>query len=147
MKKIISHCPEETQKIGRDIAKRLKKGDIVAIFGELGAGKTCLVQGIIQGLDIDEWASSPSFALINEYHGKFPVYHLDLYRLKSMEEILALGIEEYLFGDGVAIIEWANKIKDLIPPGYIEIDIFPLDENTREIIISGNSSLPLVEKD
>lgn len=147
MKKIISHCPEETQKIGRDIAKRLKKGDIVAIFGELGAGKTCLVQGIIQGLDIDEWASSPSFALINEYHGKFPVYHLDLYRLKSMEEVLALGIEEYLFGDGVAIIEWADKIKDLIPPGYIGIDIFPLDENTREIIISGNSSLPLVEKD
>lgn len=147
MKKIISHCPEETRKIGRDIAKRLKKGDIIAIFGELGAGKTCLVQGIIQGLDIDDWASSPSFTLINEYYGKFPVYHLDLYRLKSMEEILALGIEEYLFGDGVVIIEWANKIKDLIPPGAIEIDIFPLDENTREIIISGNSPLPLVGKD
>lgn len=102
--------------------------------GELGAGKTTLIQGIAEGLEIKDYVTSPSFTLINEYRGKFPVYHVDLYRLENIESVKELGIEEYFEKDGIIIIEWAERMKDLLPKTAQKIRIEVIDENTRNIV-------------
>jgi tRNA threonylcarbamoyladenosine biosynthesis protein TsaE len=104
--------PEETMSLGENLGKSLEPGDIVLLFGDLGAGKTTLTQGICKGLGLPrgEYIRSPTFTLINEYQGKFPIYHIDLYRMESLEEIEGLGLEEVLFGEGVSIVEWSEKL-------------------------------------
>lgn len=111
MKKI-SHSPEETIQLGKSLGSSLIPGDIVLLFGDLGAGKTRLTQGICNGLGLgeDSYIRSPTFTLINEYPGKLPIYHIDLYRIDSQEEIYSLGLEEILFNQGVTIIEWSEKL-------------------------------------
>lgn len=103
---------EETLQLGEKIGKLLVPGDIVLLFGDLGSGKTTLTQGIAAGLDVEkgEYVRSPTFTLINEYRGRLPVYHIDLYRIGSHEELEQLGLEELFFGRGVAIVEWADKL-------------------------------------
>ena len=130
-----TYSPEETQAIGVQIGQTLKPGDVVALIGELGAGKTCLTQGIARGVGIhaDQLVNSPSYTLINEYEGKIPIYHIDLYRLKSLEEILDLGVEEYLEGNGICIIEWADGMLNLLPENYLQITIIWEDEFARTI--------------
>ncbi|MFQ5933243.1 MAG: tRNA (adenosine(37)-N6)-threonylcarbamoyltransferase complex ATPase subunit type 1 TsaE, partial [Dehalococcoidia bacterium] len=110
-----THSPEETQRLGASLAKALKGGDILLLSGELGAGKTCLTQGIAWGLGIREHARSPTFVLISEYQGHLPLYHIDLYRLDDLMEIDDLGLDEYLYGDGVCVIEWAEKADSILP--------------------------------
>jgi len=105
---------DETESLGRELAIWLKPGDVVALHGELGAGKTCLVRGLVQGLGLEEsQVASPSFSLINEYTGTVPIFHIDCYRLQSDEEIEELGLEEYMDGPGITVIEWAERIRDL----------------------------------
>ena len=130
-----THSPEETLAIGERVGQNLKPGDIVALIGDLGAGKTCLTQGIARGVKIDpnQIVNSPSYTLINEYAGKIPIYHIDLYRLQRREEIINLGLEEYLEGDGICIIEWADRMLDLLPEGYMEIKLNWEDEFVRTI--------------
>ncbi|MBI1930191.1 tRNA (adenosine(37)-N6)-threonylcarbamoyltransferase complex ATPase subunit type 1 TsaE [Candidatus Poribacteria bacterium] len=130
-----THSPEETQAIGEGIGQTLKAGDVVALIGELGAGKTCLTQGIARGVGIhpNQNVNSPSYILINEYEGNIPLYHIDLYRLKSMEEIVDLNVEEYLAGDGICIIEWAERMLELLPENSVQIKIIWEDELTRTI--------------
>ena len=130
-----THSPEETQAIGERVGQNLKPGDIVALVGDLGAGKTCLTQGIARGVEVDlnQIVNSPSYTLINEYAGKIPIYHIDLYRLQHREEILDLGLEDYLEGNGICIIEWADRMLDLLPEGYMEIKLSWVDEFTRNI--------------
>ena len=130
-----THSPEETQAIGERVGQNLKSGDIVALIGDLGAGKTCLTQGIVRGVNLDpnQIVNSPSYTLINEYEGEIPIYHIDLYRLQRREEILALGLEEYLEGSGICIIEWADRMLDLLPEGYMEIKLSWEDEFVRTI--------------
>ena len=130
-----THSPEETLAIGERVGQNLKPGDIVALIGDLGAGKTCLTQGIARGVknDPNQIVNSPSYTLINEYAGKIPIYHIDLYRLQRREEILNLGLEEYLEGDGICIIEWADRMLDLLPEGYMEIKLNWEDEFVRTI--------------
>lgn len=120
-----THSPEETQAIGERVGQNLKPGDIVALIGDLGAGKTCLTQGIARGVKIEpnQIVNSPSYTLINEYAGKIPIYHIDLYRLQRREEILDLGLEEYLEGNGICIIEWADRMLDLLPEGCMTIEL------------------------
>ena len=103
---------EETLKLGEKIGKLMVPGDIILLFGDLGAGKTTLTQGIAAGLDVEdgEYVRSPTFTLINEYSGRLPVYHIDLYRIESQEEMERLGLEEFFFGRGVTIVEWADKL-------------------------------------
>lgn len=132
----------ETKTIGKKIGEKLLPGSVVALFGELGSGKTCLVQGICQGLKISDFVTSPSFIIINEYRGKYPTYHFDLYRLQKEEELVNIGYEEYFFGNGVCLIEWAEKAKNLLPEKRIEIELKIVSENEREIKISG---LPINE--
>ena len=109
---------------------------MVAFFGPLGSGKTCLIQGICQGLNVANPVTSPCFVIINEYPGKIKVYHFDLYRLERIEELYELGYEEYFYGDGVCLVEWAEKAKSLLPEKRIEIQLKILSEREREIIIS-----------
>ena len=113
----------ETEKFGKKFGDLLKKGDIVCLNGELGAGKTTLTKSIGLGLGVEEYITSPTFALINEYRGNLPVYHFDVYRLENIEELDDLGFDEYFYGQGVCIIEWADKIRDFLPKERIVLNI------------------------
>lgn len=136
--KIILKSLEETQKFGVKLGNALKKGDILCLNGDLGAGKTTLTKSIGIGLGVNEYITSPTFALINQYSGKLPVYHFDVYRLENVEEIYDLGFDEYFYGNGVCIIEWADKIEKMIPKERIVIDIEKTEDLDGRIIkISG----------
>ena len=130
-----THSPEETQTIGQNIGESLKNGDVVALIGDLGAGKTCLTQGIARGIGIasHEVINSPSYTLINEYAGEIPIYHIDLYRLKHHGEIVDLGLDEFLEGNGICIIEWADRMAELLPAKHIQITMTWTSESTRRI--------------
>jgi len=131
--KIVTNSTEETIKLGKRLGKYLRPGDVLGLIGDLGSGKTTLTQGIAQGLAVEEDAvSSPSFVLIKEYKGKIPLYHFDLYRLDKIQDIGCLGVQEYLFDDGVCAIEWAEKMKVLLPD-YLEVNLAVRGENKREI--------------
>ena len=121
--KIVTESPEETQQLGVELAKTLKGGEVFLLSGGLGAGKTCLTQGIAWGLGVQEYARSPTFVLISEYQGRLTLYHIDLYRLDDVREIGGLGLEEYLYSDGVCIIEWAEKASPILPEEGLRIVI------------------------
>ena len=136
---IISGSPERTFEIGEVIGRSLKKGDILALSGELGSGKTCFTQGLAKGLDVTAQynVTSPTFTLLNEYPGRLKLSHLDVYRLSGAQDIEEIGYEDYFFGPGVIVIEWAEKIEQLIPDYGIWVFFRHVDENTREIVIAG----------
>ncbi|MCY4403372.1 MAG: tRNA (adenosine(37)-N6)-threonylcarbamoyltransferase complex ATPase subunit type 1 TsaE [Candidatus Poribacteria bacterium] len=137
-----TESPDETQAIGEKLGKRLKPGDVIALIGDLGSGKTCLTQGIARGVGIaqNEVVSSPSYILINEYKGNIPIYHIDLYRLETAAEISDLGLGEYIDSDGICIIEWAERMENGLPNTCITIHITWEDENTRSIKIQHSIS-------
>lgn len=132
----IVRTEEDTINLGKKIGEKLKKGDVVALDGSLAAGKTYLTKGIAQGLGIQEDITSPTFTLISEYSGRFNLYHMDVYRLEGVEDFLDLGTEEMLYGDGVCVIEWSKKVKQVLPKNTIYIDIMVNDDNSRKIIIN-----------
>ncbi len=134
----LSRSEEETIRLGEALADVLQPGDVVALFGELGSGKTRLVQGVCRGMGVAEDVTSPSFTLINEYSGRMPVYHFDFYRLERLEEIAALGIDEYFDGPGVCLIEWAERALPLLPEPRLDVhlDIFPEPGRENERLIS-----------
>ena len=127
-----------TIKLGKKIGRCLKKGDIIALDGTLAAGKTYLTKGIALGLGIKEDVTSPTFTLISEYSGRLHLYHMDVYRLDSVEEFLDLGTEEMLYGEGVCVIEWSEKVKSVLPSNTIYINIIVNEDNSRKIIINSN---------
>lgn len=136
---LISKSPIETLRIGRVLGAGLKGGDCVALTGELGAGKTCLTQGIANGLGVPEGyvVTSPTFTLINEYPGKgTALFHLDIYRLNGSEDLEEIGYREYLTKEGVVVVEWAEKISDSIPEAALWVTFSYLDENVRKIEMS-----------
>ncbi len=115
------------------MAQLLGPGDLVLLDGELGAGKTTLTKGLAEGLGVSGYVNSPTFTLVNQYQGRLPVYHLDCYRLESGREALDFGIEEYLYGDGVTIIEWPERIQEILPKEFIRIKLGYLTETKRTI--------------
>ena len=131
----VSHSPEETQKLGKKLGQLARAEDIFLLTGPLGAGKTCLTQGVAWGLDIEEYTLSPSFVLVRELHGRLPLFHADLYRLERIEEIAELGLEEYLYGKGVTVIEWAEKGLEILPHEHLHIHLNYVSENERQIEI------------
>jgi len=138
MLEIVTHCADETIETGKKLGCILKKGDIVCLSGCLGAGKTAFTGGIAKALDVQDHISSPTFTIVNEYPGRVPLYHFDMYRLDSPDEVYDIGFEEYMYGDGVVVIEWAEKVKDLLPEEYIWVDIKTTaegSENSRTISI------------
>jgi tRNA threonylcarbamoyladenosine biosynthesis protein TsaE len=130
---VISHSPEETQKIGVRLGELALPGDIFLLVGGLGAGKTCLTQGIAWGLGIKEYAASPSFVVIRELYGRLPLYHIDFYRLDHLEEIAELGLDDYLYGKGVCVLEWAEKGLSLLPEEHLLIEIGYLSDSERSL--------------
>ena len=140
--KIISKSVNETIKIGKVIARSLKSGDIICLFGKLGSGKTVLVKGIAEGLGIKrEKIISPSFVLIREHRqAKLPLYHFDLYRLKSVSAILGLGYEGYFYDEGVTVIEWADRLKYLLPGESLRIEISFRRDSQRLLEFSAKGS-------
>ena len=120
---IYLNSSEETLKLGEIIGKSLNPGSIIALVGDLGAGKTVLVKGIAQGLGIEEEPNSPTFVIMNYYEGRIPLYHFDLYRLSDEDELIGIGYDECFFGNGVCAVEWADRISDIFPDHTIKIDI------------------------
>ncbi len=128
---LTSHSLEQTQRLGIRIGELALPGDILLLVGTLGTGKTCLTQGIAWGLGIKEYALSPSFVLVRELHGRLPLYHIDLYRLDQIEEIVELGLDDYLYGSGVCAVEWAEKGLSVLPAEHLLIQIDYLSDNER----------------
>ena len=134
---MITNSARETMLVGEKLAKKLKPGDMIALSGNLGSGKTTFTKGIGKGLGVKDSRriNSPTFVLIKEYNGKVPLYHLDLYRLDDLKEIENLAIEEYIYGNGVTVIEWAEKIKSILPEKHILVKFKIKGDNKREVII------------
>lgn len=127
----------ETIEFGKEIAAYLEPGDILCLDGDLGAGKTHFVKGIAAGLNIDPTkVNSPTFTLVHEYRGNLPVYHFDAYRIKSIAEALQIGTEDYLYGEGISLIEWPSNIKELIPESAVNVKIDKIDANKRTFHIT-----------
>ncbi len=118
-----SHSPEETKQLGEKMAVLLQAGDIICLNGDLGAGKTAFSQGVAKGLGIDAPVTSPTFTLINEYEGRLPLYHFDVYRLEGPAEMEDLGYEEYFYGQGVCLIEWAQRVAEVLPRERLDIHL------------------------
>ena len=132
---VVSSSPAETQAAGERLGARLEAGAVVACVGELGAGKTCFLQGLARGLGVRSAVTSPTFVLVNEYVGRLRVYHLDAYRTDTLSELIDIGIEEFMYGDGVTVIEWADKLLPLLPPSTITVTITGLGDEPRRIVI------------
>lgn len=123
MRKVIQN-ELDTREFGKELAQKLKPGDVVALIGDLGTGKTTLTKSIAEGLGITEMITSPTFTIVQEYtEGRLPLYHFDVYRLNDLEEMFELGYEEYFFGQGVCVVEWADQIMEIIPEDAVVIRI------------------------
>jgi len=132
---IISRSEAETTKAGAEFAKLLRSGDVIAFYGELGAGKTAFIRGIAQGLGLDARVSSPTFTIVNEYLGRIPLFHFDMYRLHNADELFEIGWEDYLERGGVCAVEWSENVSGAFPPETINIRIDKIDETGRKITI------------
>lgn len=130
---------EETMRFGEKLGMLLSPGDVVALVGELGAGKTTLVKGVVQGLGVTDRRAvkSPTFSLVHTYKGRMPVYHFDAYRLEDAQDMLDIGSDEMISGDGVAIVEWADKVSGCLPKEYLQITLTAVSQNERNIEICG----------
>lgn len=136
IKVIISRSAKETMKLGEGFAKALKQGDVVAFYGELGSGKTTMIKGICSGLGIERGVRSPSFVFLRVYKAENTVYHFDFYRLKKKEELLNTGYDEFFYNSGIVLLEWADRIEDLLPELRFDVVMKILNENERETRIS-----------
>lgn len=130
-----TNTAEETIELGRKIGRLLKKGDVIAMQGTLAAGKTTITKGIAESLGVTDTITSPTFCLISEYSGKMPLYHMDVYRLEGGEDFINLGTDDMIYGDGVSIIEWSEKIMDELPKKTIILKLEPLEDGSRIITI------------
>lgn len=128
---INTHSPEETQELGKRIGEIALAGDVFLLSGNLGAGKTCFTQGLAWGLGIEGYAMSPTFVIVRELYGRLPLYHIDLYRLDRIEETTDLGLDDYIYGQGVCVIEWAEKALNILPEEHLLIEISYIDATER----------------
>lgn len=136
----LSHSPEQTRVLGEHLGRQLRPGEVVAFSGDLGAGKTCMIQGVCAGLEVEDVVNSPTFILINEYEGRaggqpVKVYHFDLYRLRNQIELEALGAEEYFYGQGICLVEWAERARAALPPQRREVVLEHCGPQTRRIAL------------
>ena len=138
-----SRSPAATYNLGKRLGRKMEAGSILALIGELGCGKTLLTRGICAGLDLPvKYVNSPTFVFVNEYRGKYPVYHMDLYRLGDIEEGFGIGILDYLSRAeyGIIIVEWAEKILSLLPDDYLKVQFEVLSAKERRIVINGGGA-------
>jgi tRNA threonylcarbamoyladenosine biosynthesis protein TsaE len=132
----VAASPDATAAAGERLGARLGPGDVVALTGELGAGKTCFVQGVVRGLGVTSGATSPTFVLVNEYRGRLPVHHVDVYRTQSLTELLDIGLEDLLDGEGVTLIEWADRCEALLPARTVRVHIEGVGDEPRRITVT-----------
>ena len=132
-----SGSADETRDLGGALADVLVPGDVVSLTGDLGAGKTTLVQGIARALGVDEPVASPTFVLVREYRGVVPVFHLDVYRLDRLQEVIDLGFEDFLDPAGVVLVEWGDAIEALLPPSSLEVELTVNDDDVRRLRLRG----------
>lgn len=132
---IITIDTRETEKLGKKIGKLLNSGDVICLDGDLGAGKTTLTKSIARGLEVEEYVTSPTFTIVNEYDGRLHVNHFDVYRIADIDEMYDIGYEEYIYSESVSIIEWASNIGEILPDQRIEIYIETIDANSRKFNI------------
>ncbi|MFC1868077.1 tRNA (adenosine(37)-N6)-threonylcarbamoyltransferase complex ATPase subunit type 1 TsaE [Thermodesulfobacteriota bacterium] len=148
--KYLTNSDKETVGFGQKLGTLLSEGDVVALTGELGSGKTWFTKGLALGLGIgqDTVITSPSFALVNEYRGRHLFYHIDLYRLEDISDIHSVGIEEYLYNDGVVVMEWADRWPEILPEWKVEVKFKIIDDNSRDITVCGSHprSIGIVER-
>jgi tRNA threonylcarbamoyladenosine biosynthesis protein TsaE len=131
---VITSSTEQTEEVGRILGAMLGAGDLVCLFGDLGAGKTHFSYGVAMGLEVnDQYITSPTFTFVNEYQGRVPLYHIDLYRLKDPSELESIGFEEYIDSDGATVIEWAERAEEELPAEKLNVYISDVSENSREI--------------
>ncbi|MBI2907267.1 MAG: tRNA (adenosine(37)-N6)-threonylcarbamoyltransferase complex ATPase subunit type 1 TsaE [Chloroflexi bacterium] len=130
---VISRGPHQTRDLGRRIGELAQAGDVILLVGALGVGKTCLTQGIAEGLGVTEYTASPSFVLVREYQGRFPLFHVDLYRLTNLTEIADLGLDDYFQGKGMTVVEWADRAMDLLPAEHLLIDMSYISPARRRL--------------
>ncbi len=128
---------KELEGVAKKLGELVKKGDIICMVGNLGAGKTTFIQALAAGLGVEDYVTSPTFTLINEYEGRIPLYHFDVYRIGHIDEMENLGYEEYFYGDGICAIEWADLIKDILPYNYLWIEIKITGAESRRICFIG----------
>ena len=128
---LLSTSPRQTQQLGKELGGLAREGDVFLLVGNLGAGKTCLTQGIAWGLGIEEYASSPSFVVVKEYRGRLPLYHIDLYRIGGIEEVMDLGLDDYFSGRGVCVVEWAERGMEAMPLEHLLVEIERLSPRKR----------------
>ncbi len=135
-----SNSDAETVEFGEKIASFLREGDVLALIGELGSGKTWLTKGVALGLGVSPQlvVTSPSFALVNEYEGRCLLYHMDVYRLQSVSEFIAAGLEEYLYSGGVIVMEWADRWPEILPKETLKVTLSIIDDQHRKITLSGS---------
>lgn len=142
MIKITCNNEKETNELGEKLASILEAGDFVCLDGTLGTGKTFLSKSIAKSLGVNEYITSPSYTIINEYEGKYPIYHFDVYRIDDVDEMYEIGYEEYFFGEGICLVEWANMIKELLPDAYYQIEITMCESFTsRTFEIKGSNEI------
>ena len=132
----VTQDPQETIQLGEHFATFVEKGDVFSFVGDLGSGKTTFIKGILKGLNFDKPVTSPTFTLVNEYDAKFPVIHIDCYREDEQERWIKLGMNDYMDEENVVIIEWADKMKSLLPVNTIQIQFSHKSINSREIFLS-----------
>jgi tRNA threonylcarbamoyladenosine biosynthesis protein TsaE len=133
---MVSRSSDETHALGVQLGQGAQPGNILLLIGELGAGKTTLTQGIAQGLGVTERPRSPTFVMATEYHGRLALYHLDLYRIDHVAELGELGLEEYLSGDSVTVVEWADRAPQAFPADCLRISLESIDEDTRRVTMT-----------
>jgi len=131
----ISHSEAQTLRLGARLGNLLQPGDVLALIGELGTGKTRWVQGVCWGLNVPSRVISPSFTLVNEYHSRCPIYHIDLYRLSNIAEGMSFGLDEYLYGDGIVLVEWADRALDIFPDEYLVIELYHIGDTRRRVVL------------
>ncbi|MGI6705572.1 MAG: tRNA (adenosine(37)-N6)-threonylcarbamoyltransferase complex ATPase subunit type 1 TsaE [Clostridia bacterium] len=135
MKRTMSFSEKETEEWGRRLGQAIKPGSFIALEGDLGAGKTAFTRGIARGLGIDDPITSPTYTLVQEYEGRLPLYHFDVYRLDDPDEILEIGAEEYFYGEGVTVVEWSQRIEDYLSPEHLIVRIDKgSNDNERELV-------------
>ena len=139
--KITANNLKDTEKLGKIIAKCLEKGAVICLDGELGAGKTSLTQFIAKEFGVKEYMVSPTFTIIKEYDGKLPFFHIDAYRMGSEDDMYDLGFDEYIYSEGVTVIEWADLIRGMLPEERVNIKIIRIDDTKREINIEGKGPI------
>ncbi|WMJ23610.1 tRNA (adenosine(37)-N6)-threonylcarbamoyltransferase complex ATPase subunit type 1 TsaE [Paludicola sp. MB14-C6] len=139
MREYISNSPKETEEIAASFAKELQRGDVIAYIGGLGAGKTAFTRGLATGLNVRGDVSSPTFALVHEYHGSPSLYHFDMYRINTIDDLYSTGYFDYLDREEIMAVEWSENISDVLDDNTIYVELIPLDETSRKIKIYGGN--------